>query len=218
MRARLIAVLGFAWALLSGVFYWALPHLLWDWLIQFLEKTWHFKEAELIASISSYAVPMVGAALCVIAIYMVLRHEMARGHLPQLAISLINASKYMTAYEALHYLANESKWGAMLRKHVVQDYIQDHLVTITKNPLLEAPGEFRRIAQEGNIKAIGRLNCSGTHVHIPGIYWMSATLSYESLSRQAVSRTEPAVPNPKGVPTYDDVRISRKDVERTWPR
>jgi hypothetical protein len=46
-----------------------------------------------------------------------------------------------------------------------------------KTTLLEAPAEFKRIAQQGGIHAVGRLNGVGQHIPIPDTYWMSATLT-----------------------------------------
>jgi hypothetical protein len=48
-----------------GVLNWAFDHFLWDWFTNFLEVKWHLKEATLIASISSYVVPVLIVAACV---------------------------------------------------------------------------------------------------------------------------------------------------------
>ncbi|MGO9768185.1 MAG: hypothetical protein ACLPSW_01260 [Roseiarcus sp.] len=122
-----------------------------------------------------------------------------------------DAQGYMTAYEVIHYLADDSKWGNEVRQHVSADGMR-------KMVLLEAPSEFKRIAEHGRIHAVGRLNGSGQHVPIQDTYWMSATLSQFSLNNREISETIPTVPNPDGIPVYKNVMILREDVERTWPR
>jgi hypothetical protein len=117
----------------------------------------------------------------------------------------------MTAYDVIHYLADDSEWGNETRQYVGADGMR-------KSALLEAPAEFKRIAEQGTIHAVGRRNGDGQHVEIPEIYWMSATLSPFSLENPEISQTMPAVPNPDNIPTYKNVRILQSDVERMWPR
>jgi hypothetical protein len=121
----------------------------------------------------------------------------------------------MTAYDIIHYLADNSKWGNEVRRG---QPVQIGLINVRKMPLLEAQVEFRRVAEQGHINASGRLEGVGQHVQIPSTYWMSATLSPFSLDNPGISETRPAVPNPDGIPIYKDVRIVKADVERIWPR
>lgn len=51
------------------------------------------------------------------------------------------------------------------------------MISVKKMPLLEAPGEFKAVAEGGRIHAVGRLNGVGQHVEIPSMYWLSATLN-----------------------------------------
>jgi hypothetical protein len=124
------------------------------------------------------------------------------------------AHRYLSAYEVIHYLADDSKWGDETREHISTD----GRLIMRKMPLFEAPVEFKRLAEEGKIKAVGRLNGADQHIDIPEMYWMTATLSTSALNNPEISQTIPAVPNQDGVPIYKDVRISRADVERMWPR
>ncbi len=121
-----------------------------------------------------------------------------------------DAIRYMTAYETLHYLADDSEWGDRTRHYIGTDGAR-------KIALLEAPVEFKRIAEQGGIYSVGRLNGVGLHVAIPETYWVSATLSSFSLDNRGISETTPAVPNPDGIPVYKAVKILRADVERLWP-
>jgi hypothetical protein len=120
-------------------------------------------------------------------------------------------SRYMNAYEVIHYLADDSKWGHQTRQHISANGMR-------KNALLEAQVEFKRIAEQGYIRSFGRRNGAGEHVDIAKTYWLSATLSPFSLDNPEISEAIPAVYNPDGIPTYKRVKIVREDVERTWPR
>jgi len=214
----LIGIVGFV---LWGIFWWAFDHFVWDTLIWFLEDRWHFREATLIASGLSYVIPLGGALLCIIIIY-----RLARAHVvssaqwqqqPRTATtSSGNVHPHMTAYEVIHYLADDSAWGRQTARYAEVDRRMGMI--IRKNPLLEAPGEFKRIAEYRNIKAIGRLNGIGQHVQIPETYWTVATLDCLHLDNKEISRTMVAAPRPDHIPIYEDVRISRKDVERAWPK
>jgi hypothetical protein len=84
-----------------------------------------------------------------------------------------------------------------------------------KDPLIEAPSEFKRLAEQGKIEAVGRLEGVGQPTLIPATYWMSAILNLSS--NCDVSESIPAVPNPEGIPKYKDIKIVRADVERAWP-
>ena len=131
------------------------------------------------------------------------------GTIPTLQKS--DTHQYMTSYEVLHYLADNSAWGDQIRHYVGKM----GNITIRKSPLIEAPSEFKRVAEQGKIEAIGRLDGNGPHVLIPADHWMSAILNLSS--NHDVSESVPAVPNPEGILRYKDIRIVRADVERAWP-
>jgi hypothetical protein len=126
--------------------------------------------------------------------------------------------RYMTAYEVIHYIADDSKWGDEVRRNP-SGQISTRFGTINaeRMPVLEAQVEFKRIAEQGHIHAVGRFDGVGPHVHIPETHWMSATINPFSLDNPDISETMPAAPNPDGIHTYKGVRIVREDVERAWP-
>ena len=125
--------------------------------------------------------------------------------------AVLITNRYMTAYEALHYLADDLEWGDQIRQYVKET----ERFTFRKNPLLKSQSEFKRIAEQGKIEATGRINGEGPHVLIPATYWMSAILVLSN--NLATSESAPAVPNPDGIPQYKDIKIVRADVERAWP-
>jgi len=220
MRVFIRVMVGIFWLLLATVLKWAFDHFLWDWFVQFLDVRWHFKEATLIASVSSYVLPLLFSLFCVAAIYWLARRELQLLSVDATGPALApDTQRYMTAYEVLHYLADDSKWGDEIRKYVSPDQYVSAAgnITMRKMPLLEAQGEFRRIAEQGRIRAVGRLDGDGQHVQIPETYWMSAVLSPFSFHNQEISEAIPAVYNPDGIPTYKRVKIVREDVERAWP-
>ncbi len=125
-----------------------------------------------------------------------------------------DTGRYMTAYEVIHYLVDDSKWGNEVRHG---PSAQSGMVILTK-PLLEAQVEFKRVEEQGAIHSVGRLNGVGQYIPIPETYWMSATLNPFSFANPEISETMPDVFNPDGIPTYKRVRILKADVERIWPR
>jgi len=83
---------------------------------------------------------------------------------------IADTNQYMTAHEALHYLADDSEWGAQIRRYIGEI----DKITIRKDPLFEAPTELKRLSEQGKIRSFGRLDGVGPHVPIPATYWMSA--------------------------------------------
>ena len=63
------ALFSIAWAVLSGAIYWLLDHFLYSWLVQYLGITFDIKEANVIASISSYVIPALLSAVTIWAVY-----------------------------------------------------------------------------------------------------------------------------------------------------
>jgi len=59
------------WVALSGAIYWLLDHFLYSWLVQYLEVTFDIKEANVIASVSSYVIPALLSAAIILAAYQV---------------------------------------------------------------------------------------------------------------------------------------------------
>ena len=71
-------LIGVVSLLLFGALKWAFDHFLWDWLIDFLEVNWHFREAMLIAFVSSYVIPALIVAACIVSIYWLAHHDVAQ--------------------------------------------------------------------------------------------------------------------------------------------
>lgn len=51
-----------------------------------------------------------------------------------------DANRYMTAYEAIHYIVDKSKWGAQVRQHRSEQYvpIAGRVITMGTNALIDA--------------------------------------------------------------------------------
>lgn len=143
-------------------------------------------------------------------------YDAIRDKLLRVKGSLPKEPAYMTAYEVIHYLADESEWGERIKSVREANNIMPQY-PMRRQPLLEAPIEFKRVAEQGGIGAFGRLDGRGAPVPIPGTHWMVATISSFSLGSPDISETVPAVPNADGIPEYKDVRIVREDVYRAWP-
>jgi hypothetical protein len=70
-------LIGIVSLLFFGVLKWAFDHFLWDWFVKLIEDRWHFSEPALIASVSSYVIPALIVAACVILLYRVAHHDLA---------------------------------------------------------------------------------------------------------------------------------------------
>lgn len=132
----------------------------------------------------------------------------------EIAGAAAESHRYMTVYEIIHYLADETEWGARTRNAITPHSTFPH--GMRTNPLVVAPYEFKARGELGGVHAVGRLKGSGPHVEIPETYWLSATIK-SALQTPNVSETVPALPNPDGIPVYTDVRILSADVRRIWP-
>jgi hypothetical protein len=127
-------------------------------------------------------------------------------------------SKYMSAYEALHYIANDSCWGKRLR--TVTSVIEDDShkgAILKKNPIFDAFSEFSRGASESNIEVLGRKDGNGPPVHIPQTDWLVIGIDHNTLIRRQTSQTTQITASGT-VPFYTDLKILREDVYRVWQR
>lgn len=125
---------------------------------------------------------------------------------------------YLTAWEVIHYLADESQWGVDKSAEVTPEGMH-------KNVQLEAPLEFQKRASEGRVTVYGASSKTGHHESIPKTYWMSHGLKLATIyDSEATSKTEPATFEAgfhavrNGVLTYSDLKIEASDVYQTWPR
>jgi hypothetical protein len=178
-------LIGIVGVVFVGILKWAFDHFLWDWLANFLEVKRHFKEATLIASVSSYVIPFLIVVVCIVSLYWLVHLDLGgRARQPVSSLSRSPAwcqkdvepaatddtNRYMTAYQAIHYLADESDWGERTRRTRTRfDEVPNGMRT---NPLFVAQNEFKTIAERSAIHAIGRLNGEGVHVDIPERYWL----------------------------------------------
>ncbi len=126
-----------------------------------------------------------------------------------------DVSTYLTPYQAIHYLVNESQWGALKKAEVT-------LNGDKKNTMLEALEEFKKRAEEGRLKAYGYNDKTHLHEFIDKTYWMSAGLDPIScFNSDSENKTTSATFESgfHGVPvTYFDLKIEAADVYKTWPR
>jgi hypothetical protein len=131
-----------------------------------------------------------------------------------------NASEpeFMSAYEALHYMADQSVWGHGLRNatSVLNVRWVGEEIPAKRRPLLEAIPEFSRGASESRIDVLGRIGGGGSHVHIPYTDWLTIGIDLNTLVRRQTSQTTRIAPAGL-VPFYTDLKIRRADVYRVWP-
>ena len=127
-------------------------------------------------------------------------------------------SDYMSAYQAVHYIADESQWGATRNAQVSEDGTR-------RNALIDAPSEFQSRAAEGKVKVFGASPETGRHELIPKTHWMSYGLDLSTVYKpDAAGRTTPATFEAgfhgarDGKHRYSDLKIEAADVRRVWPR
>jgi hypothetical protein len=115
---------------------------------------------------------------------------------------------YLTAYQVVHYLADESQWGSQRE---------------TLNALLHAPVEFRERAAEGKLMVYGANSITHLHEPIAKTFWMSCGLDISTIRHPSLtSRTAPATLESSvaadSIPIYSGLNIEAEDVYRTWPK
>ena len=114
---------------------------------------------------------------------------------------------YMTAADAIRYIADKSGWAA------------PHAGGIPQHPRFAAIEEFVRAARDGQIHVIGRLNRTGSHQLIPQLYWIGATIDPESIfTPNQAGSTESTNPRRDGFVYYGDLHVERVETFRVWPR
>jgi hypothetical protein len=129
-----------------------------------------------------------------------------------------DAPPYLTAYEAIHHIADQSAWGKGIRESTSTPNNAHHGngIQMRKIPILEAFPEFSRGAQESKIDVLGRLGGNGSHVRIPYTDWLTIGIDHNTLVRRQTSQTTSIKPTGT-VPFYTDLQIRRDDVYRVWP-
>jgi hypothetical protein len=121
---------------------------------------------------------------------------------------------YLTANQAIHYIADESQWGASKAREVTSEGLR-------KNVLLEAPEEFRQRAAEGKVRVYGASPTTHEHALIDKTHWMTFQLDHASIFREdAEGKTEMAgfEGGFYGRPGHTLLQIEAEDVYRTWPK
>jgi hypothetical protein len=95
MRVFVRVLAGIVGLVLFGVLKWAFDSFLWDWFVQFIEVRWHFKEATLIASVSSYMFPILIVAACVAALYFLIRTDIVTKAQQLQSVSAQDTNRYI---------------------------------------------------------------------------------------------------------------------------
>ena len=135
------------------------------------------------------------------------------------------ASVYMTPHEVTAYIAEESEWGRQVSAYEAHDPgMTAHWgapVTEKKNPWLAAWTEFPRQAQrpDSAIKVFGTPQFSASPELIRQEFWLTNAPSLEScLEAGKPSQTAPTVLVHGSPEVYENLKIERAGVTRTWPK
>lgn len=129
-----------------------------------------------------------------------------------------DSSVWMTGVELVTHIVDQSGWalGMGMDREVLLNHPGGYLVR-----------EIQRVAQNGDLAAIGRKNGKGLHEKIPDTFWFSSTIDVRSLfgsDAAKMGRTRPAGSERMAeiivddVPYYSDLRFKRADVYKAWGR
>jgi len=126
---------------------------------------------------------------------------------------------HMTPYQAIHYLADETKWGYGLRSRPLVGVEGGRETMTWRKPLLEAFAEFADKAQRNGIaiSVRGRLNGAGEHVQIHPSFWASHTFDMLSDDLTPYARLGTMITKADGDRTwaYTDLEIEPAGVMKT---
>jgi len=126
----------------------------------------------------------------------------------------VNSTGFLTPHQVVHYLAEESAWGAQLALEKAPD-------GSNKNVLLEAPTEFQERASEGLVRVYGIRSIGSKRELIDKAHWKSYGFDLDGLFEQSDGecQTSPTVwPVPTEMNCYSGLKIDAKGVYRAWPR
>lgn len=135
-----------------------------------------------------------------------LRWFLRRQSIQSLPDATVPISGYLTAHDAVHYLADESQWGSQRE---------------ASDALLLAPQEFKEKASEGRISVYGFSSKTKLHELIPKTHWMSYGLDLSTIYFPESQRETKTVPASYELglpaPAYSDLNIVAADVYQVWP-
>jgi hypothetical protein len=125
--------------------------------------------------------------------------------------------RYLTAADAIRYIADDSQWGARLRA------APPNSAGMRQNPRFAAIDELVRAARDGEIGIFGRFNRTGEHLLISQQYWLYASIDMGSAIGADV---KPAFTIPistelgqrERFTPYDGLCVENSDLARVWPK
>jgi hypothetical protein len=206
------ALFAFAVFALGGVFKWILDHTLFDWFVRYLENNWQLKEADLLASVSSYVIPAIASGVIVYGAWWVGTRETRSKigetandrHAPALTLPT------MKVIDIAEYLLDQSSWGWRQRRRLnLRQFVRDAV-----------PDEMRRAGRGSEVRFIGTLPNSTEAKEINPGYWDAATFDEGRIwnSQNEFFTTTFGVRGNQNVYHLRFGRAPRIDVMRTWPR
>jgi hypothetical protein len=214
-------IIGVLWSLLGLAIWWILDHALFDWFVHYLEDKWDFKEATLIASISSYVIPAIVSAIIIAIVYRLGQHE--------LGSTVDNPEPYMSVSDAIDYIVNDSQ--AVLTQPRAP-WIQD-VGRLIGHRMIENGVEHADARRQLNERLISGMPIWGfrqiqwTHSSIqfeqslrkiePG-YWDRMQLDFVNCFYRTTTMPQTAtIPGKQADLHWTGLMVSRKLVFREWP-
>ena len=124
---------------------------------------------------------------------------------------------YISALDAMEYVATESLWGVMGSFNAAYDgNNSDQITTYIRLAALE---DFGLKAPENHIRAIGIVKGHGGHTAIEPTYWYNARIEWDIFLESHICKSHGIGKMAFGsVPEYTDIKICKEDLFRTWPK
>jgi hypothetical protein len=234
MRKRIVAIFVAGVVILGAILRWFFEHLIYDIVWALLEH-YHVKQSYLMTLVLANALPFVISAIVVCLICLILRREFARDHAqpskgklppaiesPDQDFSGIKARidpRYISAADAIRYIADESEWGERLRSIRTRT---DSGLEMRQHPRFAAIEEFTRAARAAEILVFGCPDQPGEHQLIAQQYWLGASVDPDSiLGPEGIGETIGIGHNREQrerTRRYTALHVEGSEVFSKWPR
>ena len=226
------ALLALATLILWPILRWLLDNALFDWFTDYLDKHWHIKEADLIASVSSYVIPLLLSALVVAFVYWLARQPtVAETHEQPAKLTYLGAPDYELG-PAIIEMARGSAWGRWFAARELVDFGKP--IDERKWYQIAASIVLEKL-KDGKLVVRGRMHGQTGSEPIPQTDWRDIALYYfpdnrtlwklRILPREGVTiqddeviGTDLSMRTVAHITRYDSLLVDSHQFETLWPR
>lgn len=175
----------------------------------------------MIATVTTYAVPISFVAVCFLLVYLYGRSHSSPmpvpGNVPFIAedtvtatnVNATNKSQTIGVAEAYAYLKKDSQWRL--------DQNEPGTNSAELEVTFSAIHELERAARDGEITISGIKGGKGMHEEIPAPYWRNAFIDSSPLARSSPVAIARPKPHMTGAPEFADLIVPQDQVVKAWP-